>query len=210
MRFLPLFPLNLVVFPGENLNLHIFEPRYRQMIADCEKHGTTFGVLPVSAGKMLDLGTEVRLLEITNRYPNGEMDIKTQGVGIFKVHEFFGQAVGKMYGAGEVEMLEIDYAGSPEKSMRLWAHVRKLHEDLKINKKFPDSTAELSSFDLAHYIGLTLEQEYALLCIEKEEARQDFLLEHLRSVLPVVHEMENLRRRALLNGHFKDITPPQI
>ena len=61
--FLPLFPLKLVAFPGEELNLHIFEPRYKQLIRECEQNGTTFGIPTFLDNKVLDFGTEIELIK---------------------------------------------------------------------------------------------------------------------------------------------------
>ena len=83
MRLLPLFPLNLVAFPGEKLNLHIFEPRYRQLVRDCFTDDLTFGITPYLNESVQELGTEMRLLSVEKTHAGGEMDIRTQAVGIF-------------------------------------------------------------------------------------------------------------------------------
>jgi ATP-dependent Lon protease len=103
MRLLPLFPLNLVAFPGEKLNLHIFEPRYRQLVRDCLGEGLTFGITPFLDNAVQELGTEMRLLSIEKTHPGGEMDIRTEALSIFRVQKFFRQAPGKLYAAGQVE-----------------------------------------------------------------------------------------------------------
>ena len=81
-RFMPMFPLQLVVFPGEHLNLHIFEPRYKQLILECEKEKKTFGVPSFIEGKMMEIGTEMRLIAVEKKYENGEMDVRTEGVAL--------------------------------------------------------------------------------------------------------------------------------
>jgi ATP-dependent Lon protease len=87
-RFLPLFPLRLVVFPGEKLNLHIFEPRYKQLIHECETEGITFGINAFINDTMMPLGTEIKLLSIAKHYENGEMDICTEGVKVYEIEKF--------------------------------------------------------------------------------------------------------------------------
>ena len=81
--FLPLFPLQIVVFPNENLNLHIFEPRYKELINECEKEGTTFGIPAFLKQKVMEFGTELEVIKVEKRYGKGEMDIKTKGIGLF-------------------------------------------------------------------------------------------------------------------------------
>ena len=80
---LPQFPLKIVVFPGEQLNLHIFEPRYKQLINECEAEDRTFGIPAFIEKRVMEIGTEVRLEKIVKRHLNGEMDIRTRGVGLF-------------------------------------------------------------------------------------------------------------------------------
>ena len=79
---------------------------------------------------------------------------------------------------------------------------------MKIQKAVPSNTADFKTYDIAHYVGFTIEQEYEFLCMQTEAERQDFMDDHLTHILPVVREVEFLKQRALLNGHFKNITPP--
>jgi hypothetical protein len=65
---------------------------------------------------------------------------------------------------------------------------------------------QLRSYDVAHHAGLALEQEYALLCLMDELHRQEYLRRHLQTVLPVVAEMESLKEKVKLNGHFKNLS----
>ena len=86
-NFIPIFPLGITVFPGEKLNLHIFEPRYKQLILECATLKKPFGIPTVVNGKISDIGTLVEIAEITTTYENGEMDIKTKGLAVFHVLE---------------------------------------------------------------------------------------------------------------------------
>lgn len=208
---LPLFPLQLVVFPDEQLNLHIFEPRYKQLIQACEEEGITFGIPAYIDGKIMEIGTEVKLLKVEKRYPNGEMDVRTQGMGIFRIKTFYKNAPGKLYAAAEIERIEV---GS-DKSDYLLAEailgiLQELFDILNIQKELPNSVADFHIHDWAHHIGLSLEQEYELLKMEKETERQRLVKEHLESILPKVREVEAIRQKAMMNGHFKNITPPKI
>ena len=78
-NFIPIFPLSVVVYPGEELNLHIFEPRYKQLIKECNEQKKPFGIPTVIESKLQDHGTLVHIIELSKVYDNGEMDIKTQG-----------------------------------------------------------------------------------------------------------------------------------
>ncbi|TXB66559.1 LON peptidase substrate-binding domain-containing protein [Phaeodactylibacter luteus] len=208
---LPLFPLQLVAFPGEALNLHIFEPRYRQLFAECETDGITFGIPAFLDGKIMEVGTEMRLVSIEKKYDSGELDVKTEGVRPFRIEQLYRKSPGKLYAGAEVAWL--DYApqpGDPIVSARILDMTETLFGLLQIRKPLPEDPAALRTFELAHHVGFSLEQEYQFLCIPTEMARQAYMEEHLEKLLPVVREMDNLRKRAQLNGHFKELKPPQF
>jgi hypothetical protein len=82
---------------------------------------------------------------------------------------------------------------------------RKLHEYIGESKKFEKPDEELCSFDIAHHLGLTIEEEFVLLGYENELHRQEFLKRHLDRILPVMKEMESLKKKIKLNGHFKNL-----
>jgi ATP-dependent Lon protease len=210
-RFLPMFPLKLVVFPGEKLNLHVFEPRYKQLILECKNENKTFGIPAFIDGKLMDIGTEIRLINIEKQYEDGKMDVCTEGVGLFKVIDFYTQAIGKMYGAADVETLNLkETEGSYLKNEEILGKTGELFRLLHVKKELPFNSIDFRTFQIAHFVGFTIEQEYQFLCLNNELERQDFMFDHLIKILPVVREMEFLRQRALLNGHFKNIVPPKF
>ena len=84
--------------------------------------------------------------------------------------------------------------------------MRELHQLLNITKDFYKPDEELASYDIAHHAGLSLEQEYELLGLTREEQRQEYLKRHLGKVLPVIAEMETLKEKVKLNGHFKNLS----
>jgi len=89
-------------------------------------------------------------------------------------------------------------------------HVRSLFKHLDIKKKLPKGAANFRIYDIAHYIGLDIKQEYDILVIPTELERQVFALNHLKSLLPMIENMENSRTRAQMNGHFKNVIPPKV
>ena len=86
-NFIPIFPLGIVVYPGEKLNLHIFEPRYKQLINECHQMKKPFGIPTVIENKVQDYGSLVEILEISKVHDNGEIDIKTKGERVFRILE---------------------------------------------------------------------------------------------------------------------------
>ncbi|MEL6832864.1 MAG: LON peptidase substrate-binding domain-containing protein [Bacteroidota bacterium] len=209
-RELALFPLQIVVFPGEAVNLHIFEPRYRQLIQDCLDQGITFGIPSFQDGQVLDFGTEVELLGIEKRYPGGEMDIKTRAKGIFRVVEFFPTLNEKLYAGGQIRDYPHDEVEDRSVNGKIMLAVKKLFQAMRIKRTLPTHVADFRTYDVAHYVGFSTEQEYEFLLTFDARSRQEMLLEQINRVLPVVREMENMRNRAKLNGHFKNLIPPKI
>jgi ATP-dependent Lon protease len=211
MRLLPLFPLNLVVFPGEKLNLHIFEPRYRQLVEDCLTTGITFGIPPYLDDQVQPIGTEMRLVKVERAYPSGESDIRTQAVGRFRLVEMLRETPGKLYAAAQIEDFPADQVPADALlHQRISVQVEQLYGALGLQKLFIELAPDYSTFDIAHHLGLSTEQEYALLSLPTEPERQAFVLEHLEHILPVVLETERLKERVRQNGHFKHLTPPNF
>lgn len=205
-NFIPIFPLGIVVYPGEELNLHIFEPRYKQLILDCKESKKLFGIPAVIDNKMREMGTLMELVEITTQYDNGEMDIKTRGVKVFRTLELVKSIPDKLYSGAIVNYPENHANGNRSLMEKLIAGIRQLHTILKVNKAFKHADEELWSYEVAHHAGLSLAEEYELLELLHELQREEYLKRHLLKVLPVMTEMETLKERIQLNGHFKNLT----
>jgi uncharacterized protein len=206
-NFVAIFPLGIVVYPGEALNLHIFEPRYKQLIYECYTEKKSFGIPAIIEGRISEMGTLVEIIEISKVYENGEMDIKTRGVKIFRVLEVIKEIPDKLYSGAIVNYADnIQDAGKPELMQKVLNSIRELHRLLRIEKKFTKPDEALLSYDVAHHAGLNLQEEYELLGLLQELQRQEYLKRHLQKVLPVIGEMEQLKERVKLNGHFKNLS----
>ena len=205
-NFVPIFPLGIVVYPGESLNLHIFEPRYKQLINECHSGNKPFGIPTVIDNRVQDYGTVVRIKEITTVHDNGEMDIKTEGEKVFRVLEVIKEIPDKLYSGAIVNYPVNHEAGSTEVMRRLLSTVKELYKLLKVDKDFKKSEEELNSYDLAHHVGFSLQEEYEFLNLMHERQRQEYLKRHLTKVIPLVAEMENLKKKVKLNGHFKNLS----
>jgi hypothetical protein len=205
--YLPLFPLNLVAFPNEKLNLHIFEPRYRQLINECLEERKTFGIPSFIGDRVQKFGTEMRVKALNRRYDDGRMDIETEGVRVFRLLQFQKLAPGKLYPGGEIEYAGEDETYGDEVRNELMVQVKRLYTLLKMPIEVDLRRSNCISYELAHKLGLSVEQEYELLTIRSEGERQAFLLRHLERAIPVVAEMERTKERIKLNGHFKHFDP---
>jgi Lon protease-like protein len=206
-NFIPVFPLGIVVYPGEMVNLHIFEPRYKQLINECYTEGKPFGIPTIIDNRLSEMGTLVRITELVKVYDNGELDIRTVGLRVFRVLELIRNVPDKLFSGAIVNYPDnIEGPVKRELMQRVINAIRELHRMLNIEKEFPKPDEELASYDIAHHVGLSLEQEYELLGLLREEQRQEYIKRHLGKVLPVIAEMETLKERVKLNGHFKNLS----
>lgn len=204
-NFIPIFPLGIVVYPGEQLNLHIFEPRYRQLIKECFETSKPFGIPPVIDNKLSETGTLVKVVEITTVYDDGKMDVKTEGLEVFKILEVIKELPEKLYSGAIVNYPENTPRGSIALMETIIAAIRELHKLLKITKDFKKPDELLNTYDVAHHAGLSLPEEYELLQLMHELQRQEYLKRHLKKILAVIAETEALKERVKLNGHFKNL-----
>lgn len=207
INFIPIFPLGIVVYPGEELNLHIFELRYKQLIEEYAAAKKPFGIPIIINNRLSELGTLVDIKDVTTKYENGEMDIKTKGNKVFRILEVIKEVPDKLYNGAIV-----NYPANKEDSgkkllmQKILVAIRELHRLLNLNKDFQKPDDQLTTYDIAHHAGLSLEQEYELLGLMQEAQRQEYLKRHLAKVLPVLAEMESLKEKVKLNGHFKNLS----
>ncbi len=205
-KYLRLFPLNLVVYPRENLNLHVFEPRYQQLINECIASGDTFGIPIYMDNKMMDYGCEVEILALVKLYENGEMDIATRGVSIFEISEVFEPIDNRLYVSATVSNTKFDDTEEDGVRMKLEDYIRDFYRLVSPNTALDFSIKAPLSNHFAHKIGLSFKQEYELLLMAAEYERQNYMLNHLMQVIPVLQETERLKDRIMQNGHFRKLT----
>ena len=204
-NFIPIFPLNIVVYPGEDLNLHIFEPRYKQLITECHAAKKPFGIPAVIDNKMQEYGSLAEITELTKVYDNGEIDIKTKGDKVFRILEIIKEVPEKLYSGAIVSYPDNKEKGSPEMMRKIMNSIRELHQLLRVDKDFKKEDENIRCYDIAHHIGLSLEEEYELLNLLDERQRQEYLKRHLAKVIPMLTGMEQLKEKIKLNGHFKNL-----
>ncbi|MEM6842953.1 MAG: LON peptidase substrate-binding domain-containing protein [Bacteroidota bacterium] len=204
-NFLPLFPLKLVAFPGEQLNLHIFEDRYKQLVNECIEDDERFG-MPAYLSDQIGYGTEMSVESVSKVYSDGRMDIVTMGHRVFKVVEFYRVAPGKLYAGGDVVFLANVANTDAIKQQRMVELALELFDILSLSDNFTVSS-QATAFDLGHKIGLSNQKKYQLLQVEQESDRQQFIIDHLEESIPVIRDMENARERIRMNGHFRKFDP---
>src|SRR5215813_980852 len=119
INFIPIFPLEIVVYPGEQLNLHIFEERYKQLISECYKEKKSFGIPSVINNHVGEMGTLVKITEIAEVYEDGRMDIRN-----------------KLYSGAIVNYPHNEEFLKLNMMRQVIAGIRELHRLLKITKDF--------------------------------------------------------------------------
>lgn len=203
-HYLPLFPLKLVAFPGEQLNLHIFEPRYKQLIEDITATKGTFGIA-VYLDKLMPFGAEVELEEVSKVYEDGRMDIKTRGKRIFEMLSFENPMKDKLYAGGNVVFYENDPRVGESQYAEFIFYLKELFRLMEYQAEIVP--LQINSFTFAHKLGLNLTEEYELLQMTKESDRIKFLIGHMLKVIPVLRDIEIAKKKIQMNGHFKNLEP---
>lgn len=206
-NFIPIFPLELVVFPGEALNLHIFEPRYIHLVRECVQDRKPFGIPCVLDKKVQEFGTLMEITEVVKEYETGEMDIRTRGVSIFRILETIKEVPDKLFSGAIVSYPSnnMGYADS-DLSHLIVNEVRRMYKLLNVEEKFPDLGEQVLSYQIGHLVGFSREQEYQMLNYFEEIQRLEFIRRHLNNILPVVKELEEMKARVQRNGHFRNLS----
>ncbi|NER15973.1 LON peptidase substrate-binding domain-containing protein [Spongiivirga citrea] len=204
-EILPLFPLQLVAYPGERIPLHIFEDRYQQLIQDCEELDITFGI-PAVVDDQLKYGTEIKLDSVVNRYENGASDIICVAGRVFKIDDFINPLEDKLYAGGRVTWISDIDDGTEAQRNLLFQLINKLYD--LIDTDLPkDIDTVTNSYQYAHRIGMSIKQEHDLLGLTSEQERLQFMIDHIREIIPVLDEVNRTKSIIQMNGHFRNYDP---
>lgn len=207
---LPLFPLDLVLLPGAALPLHIFEPRYREMIAECLTQKREFGVVRIEtlaeAGgqikeqRLANIGCTAQIVSVPKTYDDGRLDILTRGTQRFEI-----RSVDTSRAFLQADVLHLqDKPSSPHvddmtKAITLHAEI------LTLAGTQPESSATIEegllSYHLAYSLPLDLDFKQRLLEISSESERIEALISFFEAVLPNLRRATHVRKKAGGNGH---------
>jgi Lon protease-like protein len=196
---LPLFPLEVVLFPGTPLPLHIFEPRYKEMIGECLAEHRNFGVVRVVEQGLADVGCAAEIVSVVKEYPDGQLDIVTEGRRRFEIVRINQE---RSFLQAEVIMIG-DSAGTP--APKDTSRAIQLHSDLLgiAGAKQDLSAADpaLLSFRLAGSLPLDLDFKQKLLELRSETERLSLLISYLETIIPNLRRAASARAKAGGNGH---------
>ena len=195
-----MFPLELVAFPGVALPLHIFEPRYREMVGEAEANGTEFGMVPARDGGLLRVGCTVAVETMLQRYPDGRFDVLTRGRRRFEI-----QAINedKEYLQGEVEYFEDSDSAPAARELRVRAlqawHELRRDDETELSGAAPDVDNPLLSFRIAPALR-DLDLQNTLLMLRSETERLSRIVEHAPRYLERKHYVARMQKLAPANG----------
>jgi Lon protease-like protein len=195
---IPLFPLELVLFPGAPLPLHIFEPRYKEMITECLMQEQPFGMVRAKDSSLAVVGCSASILNVLKKYDDGRLDIAAEGARRFEITQVNQE---RSFLQAEVTYFE-DEPSLPSKSAMDTA--AQLHEQLFAVLGQPvniERDAELLSFHLASELPVDLDFKQALLEMKSEVERIEMLTEYYRATIPKIEKTLQARQRASGNGH---------
>jgi len=197
---LALFPLDVVLFPGMPFPLHIFEPRYREMISDCLARSEFFGIVRAKEEGVANVGCSAEITSVIKKYDDGRMDILTQGRRRFEILEIDQQ---RSYLRAEIIYLEDEpglVSGEEiERAVQLHAEIMKLAGS-EVESALPLDREQLS-FYLAGTLPLDLDFKQSLLTMKSEQERIEAVIAYLENILPDLRRSVRARKTAGGNGH---------
>jgi ATP-dependent Lon protease len=198
---IPLFPLNVVLLPGADLPLHIFEPRYRQMVRQCLDEKSEFGMLLALPKGVVHVGCTAEIIEIVKRYNDGRMDILTVGRSPFRVVKLLND---NALLEGEVDYLEDSETPSNPNVRRELVELYEACHTLIFGdypKNLENGDSEILSYIVAGTLPMDLLWKQQILELRSEADREERLLTYLREWAPHLQKTEVTRQRAGGNGH---------
>jgi ATP-dependent Lon protease len=197
---IPLFPLNVVLLPGAELPLHIFEPRYREMVKNCLEEKTEFGMLLSLPKGVARVGCTAEILDVVKRYEDGRMDIVTAGRAPFRVVELFTE---DPLLEGHVDYLEDRETPANPRIQRELVELFEACHTLIFDdypKNLGGDAPEGLSYVVAATLPLDLLWKQQILELRSEADRQERLVAYLREWAPHLQKAEAMRQRAAGNG----------
>ncbi len=193
---IPMFPLNIVLLPGETKTLHIFEERYKQLISDCLENDAHFGIPFLYQKSMGDFGIEVKISNVIKTFDNGEMDIAIEGIRVFRLLEFSSVLSPKLYGAGVISY-EVDLEEKPTTLLQeltkeyLWvAQQRSVSED---------AFDHADIYSIARLLDLSSPEKYELIKSSSVKEKDEILRSKIKLFIYLIKAEYDLKSKFVLN-----------
>ncbi len=198
---IPLFPLDVVLFPGTPLPLHIFEPRYKEMIGECLAEQRTFGVVRALEEGLAEVGCTAEIISVVKEYEDGRLDLVTEGRKRFELVRVNEE---RSFLQAEVLLID-DEPATPRQEDT--SRAIKLHSDLLAiagaTQDLSGADAAALSFYLAGSLPLDLDFKQKLLGLRSEPERLTLLISYFETVIPNLRRAASAREKAGGNGHVR-------
>jgi len=185
---LPYFPLSVFLFPGEDIPLRIFEPRYKQLIDEARDLGITFAIPFVIDQEVQEFGCEVRLKDVVAEKEGGQMVIVVESVAIVEISSYNKQLEGKPYAGGNIRRIPCD---DPVISTELMELITSYRDEFDQEFLSASSSTPVSRKDLIIALNLSSDEKFKFICMPDAEQREDFLTGQLR-YLSMIRKQEAL------------------
>jgi Lon protease-like protein len=176
-EILPYFPLSVFLFPGEDIPLRIFEPRYKQLIEDARNSGISFVIPYVIDQEIQEIGCEVKLKEVVAENPGGRMVITVQSVAVVQIVSFSKQIEGKLYAGGAVSRMP---CAEPVVSQELIGLIRNYTETFDKDFLSCCDQAEITRQDVMRALNLPSDDKYRFVCMPDAIQKEKYLSGQLR------------------------------
>lgn len=199
MGLLPLFPLDVVLLPGTPLPLHIFEPRYKEMIGECLTNEAPFGVIRALEGGIAEVGCTAEIVTVTKKYSDGRLDLIAEGRKRFEVLELNEE---RPFLQAEVLLIPDEPADvqPADRDRAIQLHLEILTMAGAVQDLSAADQTQLS-FYLAGSLPLDLDFKQKLLAIRSEGQRIREVAGYLEGILPRLQHAARAKERAGGNGH---------
>ncbi|MCC6372281.1 MAG: LON peptidase substrate-binding domain-containing protein [Bacteroidia bacterium] len=190
---IPMFPLNMVLLPGETTKLYIFEDRYRQLVDDCLNNDASFGIPYMEKGRVQKFGCEVKINRVLKTYENGGMDILVEATNLFQMLEFSEILKPKLYGAGLIEYLNVN-----QKILLNNLQDATVNYFSTVQNKIIDyeTVSRLTVYSVASALQLTNPEKYKLISSPNQQL---YLLNLLNFIIHIINTEQRLKDRFVDN-----------
>jgi Lon protease-like protein len=200
---IPIFPLDLVLLPTAPLPLHIFEPRYKEMIGECLDMHTEFGIVRAKDEDIEQIGCTAEITELTKKYDDGRMDITVAGRSRFEIDEMVpGRSFMQARISFVPDELEITDGASARRALEFHRELLKfMDQELEVDVDEDDLEIPQLSYRLAGPLPIDLDFKQALLAMRAEPERIEGLIRFYERILPRLRVVTKAREKAGGNGH---------
>lgn len=190
---IPMFPLSMVLLPGETTKLYIHEERYKQLINECLNNNASFGIPYMEKGTISGFGCEVKIKRILKTYDNGEMDILIEGSNLFRMIEYSKILTPKLYGAAVVEYLNIDQKiqlnNLQDAVVNYFGSIQNQFIDY-------DTVAGLTVYNVASSLQLTHTEKYKLISSANQQLH---LLNQIKFINHIINTEQQIKDKFIDN-----------